>query len=73
MVAEFANTTRLREVGEKGMALLGAHAAGRREWLSEMTDFFAYLKREIPVLMRRFHDERESGCEIGGRGDSGGE
>jgi len=58
MAAELANMTRLREAGEKGLALLGAHTPVRRQRLREMTDFYAFLERELPALMRRLHDER---------------
>lgn len=63
MAAELASTTRLREVGEKGLALLRAHPADRRERLSEMTDFYAFLERELPALMQRFRDESDSDHE----------
>lgn len=58
MVGREAEVRQGRLFGEKGLALLAEETPARRERLIEMTDCFAFLEREMPLLMRRFHDEK---------------
>ena len=58
MVGREAEVHQGRLFGEKGLALLADETPARRERLIEMTDCFAFLEREMPLLMRRFHDEK---------------
>lgn len=58
MVAQLADTTRFRQFGNKGLALLAEQSPSRRERLAEMTDFYAFWEREIPALISRYRDGR---------------
>ncbi|MFJ6212288.1 GbsR/MarR family transcriptional regulator [Streptomyces sp. NPDC092296] len=47
----------MRSSAEEGMAAAGEQSvAGRR--LSEMRDFYAYMQRELPALIDRWHQQR---------------
>lgn len=59
MATEQASTTRLRALGDKGLSLLPQDNPARRERLQEMTSFYRFLERELPVLIQRYHAERE--------------
>lgn len=54
MVAQLAEMTHLRQIGERGLNLLAASGADRCERLVEMTDFYAFLEREMPALLKRW-------------------
>lgn len=58
MAGQHADTIRFRELGEQGLALLAGAPPQRRARLEEMTDFYAFLEREMPELMRRYHDQK---------------
>lgn len=58
IAAQQADTVRLRELGEKGLEVLASSPDHRRSRLQEMTDFFAFLEREMPALVRRWAETK---------------
>jgi DNA-binding transcriptional regulator GbsR (MarR family) len=46
-----------RELAERGLALLPAGEAGRADRLAAVRDFYAFLEREFPALLRRWREE----------------
>lgn len=63
LASEQANAARLRELGLRGLALLPDHDRLRRQRLVEMTGFCTFLERELPALIQRYHDERDTDDE----------
>ncbi len=53
-----AMMARLREIAEHGLDLLEGASPPRRERLAEMREVFSFLEREMPVLVRRYHEAR---------------
>lgn len=58
MVVQQADTTRFKDLGRRGLDLLADAAPARRARLAEMTDFYAFLEREMPALLRRYHKQK---------------
>lgn len=58
MSAQQADTGRVRALGEHGLSMLADSPASRRERLAEMTDFYAFLDRELPALLERWAESR---------------
>jgi DNA-binding transcriptional regulator GbsR (MarR family) len=54
MAGQQEDTTRFRELGQRGLAMLAEAEPARRARLAEMTDFYAFLEREIPDLIERY-------------------
>jgi DNA-binding MarR family transcriptional regulator len=53
-----------RELMERGLRLLGGEAAPRARRLRRNRDFYAYMERELPLLVERFraeHGEDDNG------------
>ena len=63
LASEQANASHLRELGVRGLSLLPDHDRVRRRRLEEMTGFYTFLERELPALIQRYHDERNSDDE----------
>lgn len=47
----------MRELMERGLAVVGGEQAPRARRLRHTRDFYAFLEREIPALVRRFETE----------------
>jgi hypothetical protein len=58
MAAQEKDMTRFRVFGQRGLGLLADQGSARGQRLREMTDFFAFLEREMPALTRRYHEEK---------------
>lgn len=58
MIAQQADTSTFRRLGEEGLRLLADSPRERRGRLSEMTAFYAFLEREMPALMQRWADQK---------------
>jgi DNA-binding transcriptional regulator GbsR (MarR family) len=43
-----------RTLARHGLALLGNTESGRRRWLEEMDERYAFLEQEFPVLLARY-------------------
>lgn len=48
----------LREMAERGMALVDSGVPEERRNLEEMRDLFAYLEKEYPALLRRWEEDK---------------
>lgn len=48
-----------RQLAEQGLALLSDTDPDRRDRLEEMRSMYAFLERELPLLMQRWKDERQ--------------
>ncbi|MCB8944875.1 MAG: MarR family transcriptional regulator [Ardenticatenaceae bacterium] len=53
--------TALRQLAEKGLALLADEMPERRARLQEMRDMYAFFEREMPILLARWEAERKQG------------
>lgn len=51
--------TGFHRMAEKGLKLLEAEPESRRQRLQDMYDLYAFLKREMPILVERWHAERK--------------
>lgn len=51
--------TLLRELADRGLALLADETAERRQRLQEMRDMFAFFEQEFPRLFARWEEERK--------------
>lgn len=60
----------LRELMERGVALLGGPGASRAARVEYARDFYAFMERETPKLIERFRAERQAGAA--GRTTTGG-
>jgi DNA-binding transcriptional ArsR family regulator len=54
------NFRAFRELLDRGLRLLGDEAGPRAERLRRTRDFYAFIEREVPKLMARFRDPRQS-------------
>jgi DNA-binding transcriptional regulator GbsR (MarR family) len=61
---EMVYLTGLRELGERGVALLAGAPPERRRRVEEMRDFYQFFENEFPKLIRRW-DERQAGRSDG--------
>ena len=52
-----ARTARLRELAEEGLAALAGTGEEHRRRLTEMRELFAFVEREFPALVRRYHEQ----------------
>jgi len=51
--------TRFRQLMDRGLEVLGGPGAPGAERLSQTRDFYAFLERELPLLIKRFQDEQK--------------
>jgi predicted transcriptional regulator len=51
-------TAAMREIIAQGLTLLANEPAERRQRLQDMDDFYAFLQRELPLLLERWKKER---------------
>ena len=51
-------TAVLREIIAQGLTLLADEPVERRQRLQDMDDFYAFLQRELPLLLERWKKER---------------
>ncbi len=58
MARHVAETARFRELGQRGLALLADTSEASRDRLVEMTDFYAFLEREMPEMIQRYRAEK---------------
>lgn len=58
MTAQSAPITLMRQVADRGLAILADAGPGRRERLAEMRDYLTFMEREMPALQRRYHAEK---------------
>jgi len=63
MRARMAHLTALRELGERGLALIAGKDPGVRQRLQELRDLYAFLEQEIPALLDRYDQERKTNEE----------
>lgn len=56
--------TQLRQLAERGLALLAGARPDQRERLEEMRDFYAWYERELPALIDRYERERAARLKI---------
>ena len=54
---------RLRGVADRGLAAIADHPPESRERLQELRDLFAYVEREVPIVIKRFLEERQANQE----------
>ncbi len=54
LAGQQADTVRFRRLGQQGLAVLAPVPEHRRKRLAEMTDFYAFLEREMPALVQRW-------------------
>lgn len=52
-----------RELMDKGLAVVGDDRSARADRLRETRDFYAFVEREYPKLMERFHTEQRMARE----------
>lgn len=57
IVEDGSSFRQFRELLDRGLAILGDEAGGRTERLRITRDFYAYVERELPALVRRFKAE----------------
>ncbi len=55
IAAKVADLGRMRSMMERGLALMESDLPQERQRLSEIHDFFAFLERELPALLDRYH------------------
>lgn len=53
-------TRKMRELAERGIELLEGHDSESRDRLFELRDFHAFVERELPPLLERWGQGRES-------------
>jgi len=49
----------LRELAERGLALMAGKDPKLRQRLQELRDLYAFLEQEIPALLDRYDQERK--------------
>lgn len=52
--------TLMRELAERGLELLGDRPPEARARLEELHDLYVFFEREFPLLLDKFHAEREA-------------
>jgi DNA-binding transcriptional ArsR family regulator len=57
VVEQGTSFTRMRQLLDRGLAMLGDQPGGRAERLRQTRDFYAFVERELPELVRRFKTE----------------
>lgn len=55
---QVASAARLREVAEEGVQAVADRPSAVRRRAEELLDFARFMEREMPALVRRYHDER---------------
>ena len=50
-----------RQLAEHGLELLAGKPPVTRKWLTEMRDIYAFLDKELPVLIGRWEQKRNKG------------
>jgi DNA-binding transcriptional regulator GbsR (MarR family) len=50
--------TQIRQLAERGLAILDGAPEEQRQRLEEMRDFYAWYERELPALIDRYERER---------------
>jgi DNA-binding transcriptional regulator GbsR (MarR family) len=63
--AQVPRLTALRELAERGLDVLAGAPAAETSRLTEMRDIFAWLERELPMLMDRYDEGRAGGLSEG--------
>ncbi len=48
-----------RQLAQRGLAILANKTHPSRKWLEEMHDVYAFLERELPVLLERWEQEHK--------------
>jgi len=61
MQSGLVQITTLRQLAEKGLALLSEESPERRQRLQEMRDMYAFFEREMPLLLAQWEAERKQG------------
>lgn len=59
--AHMAQVTAFRELADHGLSLLAGRSAESRRRLQDLRDLYAFLEREMPMLIARFEAERKGG------------
>jgi DNA-binding transcriptional regulator GbsR (MarR family) len=61
MQAGVGQMTDLRQLAQRGLALLSQASPERRQRLQEMHDLYTFFEREMPLLLARWQAERKQG------------
>lgn len=61
MRARMVHLKALRELAERGLALMAGKDPKLRQRLQELRDLYAFLEQEIPALLDRYDQERKQG------------
>jgi DNA-binding transcriptional regulator GbsR (MarR family) len=61
MQASVGQMTDLRQLAQRGLALLSQASPERRQRLQEMHDLYTFFEREMPLLLARWQAERKQG------------
>jgi DNA-binding transcriptional regulator GbsR (MarR family) len=58
LALQLAELTQMRDLAERGLALLDGASPAEQERLREMYELHAFFEREMPVLLERYKKER---------------